>query len=170
MDRGTGLFAGLNILLKAAWLSSYSSRVTAGMNTSFLKSLHKIWTEHGLLSDTVNLDFTTIHCWGEDTHLENNWSGKRGRALSSMLSVLAQDPDSGIIDYGECNVLHENESAAVLGYMDFYKQTGLEKQTLNCLVFDSKSTNYENLSKLDGKQIKFITIRRRGEKNTRKHF
>jgi hypothetical protein len=164
MDRGLGLFAGLNVLPKTAWLSSYSSRVTTDMNTFFLKSLHRIWIEHGLLSDTVNLDFTTIPYWGEDTHLENNWSGKRGRALSSMLSVLAQDPDSGIIDYGGCNVLHKNESAVILEYLDFYKQTGSEKQTLNYLVFDSKFTNYENLSKLDEKQIKFITIRRRGEK------
>jgi transposase len=164
MDRGLGLFAGLNVLPKAAWLSSYSSRVTTEMNASFLKSLHKIWTAHGLLSDTVNLDFTTIPYGGEDTHLENNWSGKRGRALSSMLSVLAQDPDSGIIDYGGCNVLHQNESAVVLEYLDFYKQADAEKQTLSYLVFDSKFTNYENLSKLDEQQIKFITIRRRGEK------
>jgi hypothetical protein len=28
MDRGLGLFAGLNVLPKSAWLSSYSSRVT----------------------------------------------------------------------------------------------------------------------------------------------
>jgi transposase len=164
MDRGLGLFAGLNVLPKAAWLSSYSSRVTTDMNTSFLKSLHQIWTETGLLSDTVNLDFTTIPYWGEGDHLENNWSGKRGRALSSMLSVLAQDPDSGIIDYGGCNVLHKNEAAVVLEYLDFYKQTPSGKQSLNYLIFDSKFTNYENLSKLDEEKIKFITIRRRGEK------
>ncbi|MDR1342630.1 MAG: transposase [Prevotellaceae bacterium] len=164
MDRGLGLFAGLNVLPKAAWLSSYSSRVTTEMNTSFLKQLHRIWIANGLLSDTVNLDFTTIPYWGEVDHLEHSWSGKRGRALSSMLSVLAQDPDSGIIDYGGCNVLHKKESAVVLEYLDFYKQTPSGNQTLEYLVFDSKFTNYENLSKLDEQQIKFITIRRRGEK------
>jgi hypothetical protein len=112
-DRGLGLFAGLNVLTKTAWLSSYSSRVTTEMNTSFLKQLHRIWAENGLLSDTVNLDFTTIPYWGDGDHLENNRSGKRGRALSSMLAVLAQDPDSGIIDYGGCTVLHKKESAVV---------------------------------------------------------
>jgi transposase len=164
MDRGLGLFAGLNVLPKSAWLSSYSSRVTTEMNTSFLKQLHWIWTENKLLSDTVNLDFTTIPYWGNGEHLENNWSGKRGKALSSMLAVLAQDPDSGIIDYGGCNVLHKNESAVVLEYLDFYKQTATGYQTLDYLIFDSKFTNYENLSKLDEQQIKFITIRRRGGK------
>jgi hypothetical protein len=164
MDRGLGLFAGLNVLPKSAWLSSYSSRVTTEMNTSFLKQLHRIWIENELLSDTVNLDFTTIPYWGDGEHLENNWSGKRGKALSSMLAVLAQDPDNGIIDYGGCDVRHKNESAVVLEYLDFYKQTVKGNQTLNYLIFDSKFSNYENLSKLDERQIKFITIRRRGEK------
>ncbi len=164
MDRGLGLFAGLSVLPKSAWLSSYSSRVTREMNMAFLKSLHRVWTSQGLLSDTCNLDFTTIPYWGNGDHLENNWSGKRNKALSSMLAVLAQDPDSGIIDYGSTDVLHENESAVVLEYLDFYRQGAQDKQGLSYLIFDSRFTNYENLSKLDDDQIKFITIRRRGEK------
>ena len=164
MDRGLGLFAGLNVLPKTAWFSSYSSRVDSQMNHSFLKSLHRLWCEHGLLSDTVNLDFTTIPYWGDDEHLENNWSGKRGKALSSMLAVLAQNPENGIIDYGNCNVLHRNESAVVLEFLDFYKSDPQGAKSLKYLVFDSKFTNYQNLAKLDDQQIKFITIRRRGEK------
>jgi len=104
MDRGPGLFAGLNVLPKAAWFTSYSSRVTREMNLSFLKELHKIWKKEGLLGDTANLDFTTIPYWGEGDHLENNWSGKRNKALSSISAILAQDPDSGLIDYGDTNV------------------------------------------------------------------
>jgi len=164
MDRGLGLFAGLNVLPKTAWLSSYSSRVTRAMNLSFLQGMHAIWKKHNLLSDTCNLDFTTIPCWGEDEHLENNWSGKRNKALSSILTILAQDPDSGMIDYGDTNVLHKNESAVVLEYLDFYRQTPEEQSNkLRYLVFDSKFTNYENLGKLDEQGIKFITIRRRGK-------
>ncbi len=98
MDRGTGLFAGLNVLPKTTWFSSYSDRVTTNMNVDFLKQLHKTWLEAGLLGDTANLDFTTIPYWGDDGHLENNWSGKRNKALASMLSVLAHDPDTGIIE------------------------------------------------------------------------
>ena len=164
MDRGMGLFAGLNVLPKSAWLSSYSSRVDAQMNHSFLKALHSQWSSHGLLSDTTNLDFTAIPYWGESQHLENNWSGKRGKALSSMLAVLAQDPDSGIIDYGNCNVMHKNETAVVLEYLDFYRSEPDGGKSLKYLIFDSKFTNYQNLSHLDEQQIKFITIRRRGEK------
>ncbi|NQV17218.1 MAG: transposase [Armatimonadetes bacterium] len=110
------------------------------------------------------MDFTTIPYWGGNEHLENNWSGKRGKALSSMLAVLAHDPDTGIINYGNTNVTHKNESNEVLEFLDFYK-SGISsgESKLKYLVFDSKFTNYENLKKLDDQKIKFVTIRRRGK-------
>lgn len=164
MDRGMGLFAGLNVLPKTAWYTSYSDRVTPEMNRSFLKKLHHLWLRHGLLDDTSNLDFTTIPYWGDDSHLENNWSGKRGKALASMLAVLAHDPDSGLIDYGSADVLQKDESAVVLEFLDFYREGDKNKETkLRYIVFDSKFTNYENLRNLDNGQVKFITIRRRGK-------
>ena len=163
MDRGSGLFAGLNVLPKTAWLSSYSSRVTREMNLDFLRRLHTVWKKQGRLGDTVNLDFTTIPYWGEDDHLKNNWSGKRRHALSSMLAVLAQNPDTGIIDYGDTNVLHKNESSVILEFIDFYHSGSRQKQALKYVVFDSKFTNYQNLGILNRKGIKFVTIRRRGK-------
>ena len=164
MDRGSGLFAGLNVLPKTAWLSSYSHRVTKEMNLSFLKELHKTWLDNGLLSDTVNLDFTTIPYWGDSAHLENNWSGKRNKALSSMLAVLAQDPDTGIIDYGNADVKHENQNETILEFLDFYSLDKNTNNKLKYLVFDSKFTTYENLSKLNKRNVKFLTIRMRGKK------
>ena len=165
MDRGMGLFAGLNVLPKTAWYTSYSDRVTSEMNRRFLKQLHKVWVRAGLLGDTSNLDFTTIPYWGDDSHLENNWSGKRGKALSSMLAVLAHDPDTGLIDYGNANILQKDESAVVLEFLDFYHRNSPEKdKRLRYIVFDSRFTNYENLRKLDHEKINFITIRRRGKR------
>jgi hypothetical protein len=168
MDRGLGLFAGLTVLPKTGWFSSYSSRITRSMNLSFLKSLHKIWKSNGLLSDTMNLDFTTIPYWGDDSHLENNWSGKRNKALSSILAVLAQEPDSGIIDYTDCNIRHNNGPEVVLEFLDFYRDGNPKDTSLKYIVFDSKFTPYKNLRKLDGKEIKFITIRNRGKKIVKK--
>lgn len=161
MDRGMGLFAGLNVLPKAAWFTSYSHRVTGDMNVNFLKQLHKLWQSNNLLGDTSNIDFTTIPYWGDAEHLENNWSGKRGKALESMLAVLAHDPDTGIIDYGSANVLHKQESDVVLEYLDFYSTD--KNRNLKYLIFDSKVTNYQNLNKLNKENVKFITIRRRGK-------
>lgn len=162
MDRGLGLFAGLNVLPKAAWYTSYSSRITREMNLSFLKSMHQLWLKHGLLSDTINMDFVTVPYWGEENHLENNWSGTRHHALTSILAAIAHDPDSGIITYGDTTVRHENESNVAIEFLDFYKKSN--NHNLKYLVFDSKFTTYQNLSKLDDNSIKFITIRRRGKK------
>jgi len=165
MDRGMGLFAGLNVLPKTAWYTSYSDRVTGDMNRKFLKQLHRVWMKAGLLGDTSNLDFTTIPYWGDDSHLENNWSGKRGKTLSSMLAVLAHDPDTGLIDYGNVNILQKDESAVVLEFLDFYHSSNIQNEDkLRYIVFDSRFTNYENLKNLDQAGIKFITIRRRGKR------
>ncbi len=161
MDRGLGLFAGLNVLPKTGWYTSYSHRVTRSMNRDFLKGLHSIMLQEGLLSDTANIDFTTIPYWGDDSHLENNWSGKRNKALASISAVLAQDPDSGIITYGDTNIRHEQQSDVAVEFLDFYNSNG--GSNIKYLVFDSKFTTYANLAKL-GEDIKFLTIRRRGKK------
>jgi len=163
MDRGMGLFAGLNVLPKTAWFSSYSSAITRDMNMSFLKKLQSTWAGSGLLSDTVNLDFTTIPYWGDDDPFENNWSGKRGKALASIQALLAQDPENGIICYGDTTVRHDRQDNAALEFLDFYHSNKRVDQQLKYLVFDSKFTTYGNLSKLDRDGIKFITIRRRSK-------
>jgi DNA-binding transcriptional MerR regulator len=77
MDKCLGLFAGLNVLPKTAWFTSYSHRVTRDMNIDLLRKLNEIWIKNDLLSDTANLDFVAVPYWGDDSHLENNWSGKR---------------------------------------------------------------------------------------------
>jgi hypothetical protein len=164
MDRGKGLFAGHNVLPKAAWFNSYSSRVTRDMNVSFLGSLQSVWDESGMLSDTANLDFTAIPYWGDDGPFENNWSGKRGKALASIQAVLAQDPDSGILCYGDTTVRHENQNDVVLEFLDFYHGDEGADSKLKYLVFGSKFTTYHNLNALNQRGIKFITIRRRGRK------
>lgn len=162
MDRGMGLFAGLNVLPKTAWFSSYSSAVRREMNIDFLKRLHKLWHKNGMLSDTANLDFTAVPYWGDADALENNWSGKRGKALASMLTLLAQDPDTGIICYGDMTLRYENQDEAILEFLDFHQEGAPGK--LKYLVFDSKFTTYQNLDKLNKQHIKFVTIRRRGTK------
>jgi len=165
MDRGLGFFAGVNVLPKAAWFSSYSHRVTRGMNHRFLKGLHQCWQHHDLLGNSANLDFVSIPYWGDDSHLENNWSGSRNLSLPSILSVLAQDPDSGIITYGDTTIRHDNQSEVVIEFLDFYRDND-PNGTLKYLIFDSKFTTYKNLRKLEESpnKIKFITVRKRGPK------
>ena len=161
MDRGLGMFAGLNVLPKTTWYSAYSDAIERKDNIAFLKSMNQIFANHGLLSDTVNLDFTAIPYWGDEDPFENNWSGKRSKALISIQAALAQDADSGILCYGDTTVKHNNQDDVILEFMDFYvKGSG---NNVSYLVFDSKFTTLENLGRINEKEIKFITIQRRSK-------
>lgn len=161
MDRGLGLFAGLNVLPKTTWYSAYSDAIERKDNVAFLKSMNRIFTDHGFLSDTANLDFTAIPYWGDEDPFENNWSGKRSKALISIQAALAQDPDSGILCYGDTTVKHDNQDDVVLEFMDFYhKGTG---KKINYLVFDSKFTTLGNLGRINSEGVKFITIQRKSK-------
>lgn len=161
MDRGLGAFAGLNVLPKTTWYSAYSDAVERRDNIGFLKSLNKIFADNGFLSDTANLDFTAIPYWGDEDPFENNWSGKRSKALISIQAAIAQDPDSGILCYGDTTVKHDNQDNVILEFLDFYKDgTG---QKVNYVVFDSKFTTLENLGRINAKGIRFVTIQRKSK-------
>jgi len=71
MDRGIGMFAGLNVLPKTTWFSSYSDGVERADNVAFLKSMNRIFEGHGILSDTANIDFTAIPYWGDEEPFES---------------------------------------------------------------------------------------------------
>jgi len=161
MDRGLGMFAGLNVLPKTTWYSAYSDAVERKDNVAFLKSMNRIFAGHGLLSDTANLDFTAIPYWGDEDPFENNWSGTRSKALISIQAALAQDPDTGILCYGDTTVKHDNQDNVVLEFLDFYRE-GTGKK-VSYLVFDSKFTTLENLGQINEQGIKFITIQRKSK-------
>jgi hypothetical protein len=163
MDRGLGMFAGVNVLPKTTWFSIYSDKTTRDMNVAFLKSLNQIWKRTGLLGDTVNMDFTTIPYWGDSEPFENNWPGKRHKALASIEAALAHDPDTGIICYGDATISHNNQAHTVLEFMDFYHKDKKLDKTLKFLVFDSKFTVLRNLGKIEECGIKFITIQRKSK-------
>jgi hypothetical protein len=114
-----------------------------------------------MVSSTANIDFTSIPYWGDDSHLENNWAGTRNKALPSILAAIAQDPDTGVITYGDTTIRHNNKDNVAVEFLDFYNHSNTHK--LSYLVFDSKFTTYQNLKKLDRRNVKFLTIRRRGK-------
>ena len=161
MDRGPGLFAGLNVLPKTAWLSSYSDRVTRPMNQRLLGALARIWTERGLVSDAANLDFTTLPHWGNDKTLRKHWSGTRNRALVGLSVALAQDPDSGLLLRADAGIRRESAADSVLEFLDFFRRHGPD---VRFLAFDSRFTTYAHLARLDQDGVLFVTVRRRGKR------
>ena len=155
MDRGPGLFAGLNVLPKTASLSAYADRTTRAMHQRLLSSLAAIWTAKGLVGDGANLDFTTLPHWGDDKTLQKHWSGTRGRSLLGISAALAQDPDSGILLYGDARVRRETSDGVALEFLSFSRRHG---PALRYLVFDSRFTTYAQLARLDRKGIRFVTV------------
>jgi hypothetical protein len=161
LDAGVGLFAGLSALPKSAALSSYAYKVTRAMNRTFLQGLGRATHRLVPLGADFNLDFTAIPHWGDASVLEKNWKGNRRQALKSVLAFLAQDPDSGLLAYGNAEVQRGHQSHEILTFVDFWKETH-QGQPLKCLIFDARLTTYEHLSQLNRDHIKFITLRRRG--------
>ena len=159
MDRGPGLFAGLNVLPKSAWFSSYSDRTTRAMNQRLLAQLTRIFAARDLVSQTANLDFTTLPHWGNDATLEKHWAGSRGRALTGFSAALAQDPDSGLLLRSDASVRRHSSPDSVLEFLDFSHAGGLQ---LRYLVFDGRFTTYACLQRLHQAGIRFVTVRRRG--------
>lgn len=161
-DGGLGLFAGLNVLPKDTSMSAYSYNITRKMNMKFLQLLAREVNKKVKPSGDFNLDFTAIPYWGDKKVLEKNWSGTRRHSLKSVLAMIAQDADTGLLVYGNANVKKKSAKCEVLQFVDFWREGNLGE--IKCLIFDSKFTVLENLRKLDKDNIKFITIRTRNPK------
>lgn len=163
MDRALGLFAGLNVLPKATTLSSYSYRVERTSTIILLKQLVTCFKGEQE-NDEFNLDFKAIPHWGDESVLEKNWCGARSKAMKSILSLIVQCPNSGMVNYTDAQLTHKTQSNAVLDFVDFW--TLGKGEAPKMLIFDSRFTTYENLNRLNlsENKIKFLTIRRRGKK------
>jgi hypothetical protein len=162
LDRSLGLFAGLNVLPKNSTLSSYSYRISRAQNRELLIKLSRIFKDEELENGEFNLDFKAIPHWGDESILEKNWAGSRSKAIKSLLALIVQDPDTGLISYTNAEIKHKNQSEAVIEFVDFWKEG--RGVCPKMLVFDSKFTTYHHLSELNSSNIKFLTIRRRGKK------
>lgn len=93
--------------------------------------------------------------------LEKNWCSTRGRALKSILSLIVQNPESGMLSYSDADIKHDGQNDAVLEFVDFWKEG--HGTAPKILIFDSRFTTYEKLSRLNKDSIKFLTLRRRGK-------
>jgi hypothetical protein len=162
LDRALGFFAGLNVLPKSTTLSTYSYRVTRQANYNFLLHLSRIFNNTENPDLEFNLDFKAIPHWGDASVLEKNWSGSKGKAMKSILALIVQSPNSGMLSYTNAEINHKNQNDAIIDFVDFWKNgVGVSPKML---IFDSKLTTYQNLNLLNKDGICFLTLRRRGKK------
>jgi hypothetical protein len=160
LDEGLALFAGLNRIPKRAFLTEYSSRIKPDCYPKLMRSWFDAVSGLGLKWGTsFDLDFHTIPFHGEDALMEKHYVSKRSRRQKGVLAFLARDAERGVFCYANANLRKDQQNDEILQFVSFWKRrTGHLPEEL---IFDSRVTTYANLSKLNRKGIRFITLRRR---------
>ena len=159
-DEGLALFAGLNVIPKRSFLTEYSCRVSPSCYPKLMRawfdSVGKLGLGRGVSFD---LDFHTIPFHGEDALIEKHYISKRSRRQKGVLAFVARDADKHVFCYANSDLRKNQQNDEILRFVEFWKsRTGKLPQEL---IFDSKLTTYQNLSKLNQMDIRFITLRRR---------
>jgi len=162
-DPALGLFAGLNVLPKCTALSTYSYSLDEIHLTRLQQAFVQRASRLGLYDGkTINLDFHTVPHYGDQSVLEEHWAGARGKVMKGALTLFAQDAQTKLLLYTAADIRKEEADDQVLAFLSFWKR--VRRGIKPTLIFDSKFTTYENLSKLNQQGIRFITLRRRGRK------
>jgi hypothetical protein len=161
-DPIVGASAGLGRLPKCTALSTYSYSLDEvhifRLQQEFVRQAQRLRLYDGKF---VNLDFHTIPHYGDESVLEEHWAGARHKTMKGVLTLVAQDADTKLLLYSATDIQRSEASDQVHSFMSYWSK--VNRGVKPTLVFDSKFTEYENLSRLNQQGIKFITLRRRGD-------
>lgn len=160
-DQGLGLFSGLNVMPKCTALSTYSYGLDdvhiTRLQAAFVKRAISLGLYDGKI---VNLDFHSVPHFGDESVLEKQWVGARGKGMKGALTLFAQDADSKLLLYTPADIRRSEADDQVTQFIAFWSKVW--RGASPKLVFDSRFTSYPKLSELNQAGIKFITLRRRG--------
>ena len=164
-EPGLGIFAGLNVLPKSTYMSTYSCLTSEEMTIKFQERLisrfRKIYPRM-YEGKFINLDFHSIPHYGDLSEMEKVWCGSRGKAIKGANTVFAQDSKSNFIVYTRADILRKEESEEIKRFVSYWKKQNTNlKETL---VFDCHFTKYKVLDELTEEKVNFITLRRRNKK------
>jgi hypothetical protein len=160
-DEALGLFAGLNILPKTAFATEYSYRTGRANQQQLLAGwiaalAPRLFPE----GRDFAVDFHAIPYRGDPTALENHYLPKQGKAGSSVLGFFAQEQQSRVLCYANANLTRADQPGELMRFVAFWH--GITGHDPQWLYFDSKLVPYAELSRLNQRGIRFVTIRRRG--------
>lgn len=166
-DEALGLFAGLNILPKKSFATDYSYRTTRDNQRALLG--HWVPALGALLfpeADTFSVDFHPIPHRGDATGLENHYLPLRGAAGPSVQTFFALEQQSRCLCYANADLTRADQAGELMRFVAFWHEVAGHDPAW--LYFDSKVVDYPELSRVNARGIRFITIRRRGAATLRR--
>jgi len=161
-DRAAGLFMGLNVPPKKQATTDYSYRLSQRQHDVFLqewtRALYPELCPQG--ATEFALDAHAIAYRGRDDLLETHYVPTRGKKAPAIISFFGRAVNRPFLCYGNADLRKNQLADLPLAFADYWKQ--ITGQDPSWLYFDSRTTTYEGLKKLDERGINFITVRRRG--------
>jgi hypothetical protein len=159
-DQGIALFAGLNVVPKRSYLAAYSSQIDDRVNARLMAAWFQELDRAGLVrGSSLDLDFHTVPANTHQEPLEKHYVSRRSRSQKGILTFLARDASQRLLCYARAGITKAEQPDEIIRCVDFWQQqTGTYPTEL---VFDSRLTTYQQLSRLQERHIHFITLRRR---------
>src|SRR6266852_914823 len=161
-DPASALFAGLAVLPKKSALTGCSDRLSHDHQRNFLAALDQKLIAAGLASGDqgiFDLDFHAVMHWGHDPVLEKHYVPTRSQRARSVLTFFAQDSGTHNLVYANAGISKATQHREVIAFCDHWKQVSGHDPKM--LVMDQKVTNQKILGELDGRGVKFLTLRMR---------
>jgi len=160
-DEALGLFAGLNILPKKSFATAYSYRAgrdqQLGLMRGWVKALAPLMFP---AAEGFALDFHPIPYRGDPAGLDRHYLPRRGKAGTSVLTFFALEREGRCLCYANANLTRADQRGEVMRFVDFWRTVAGSDP--KWLYLDSRVADYPELSRINGRGIHFVTIRRRG--------
>jgi transposase len=156
-EQGLGVFAGLNVLPKPTYMSTYSCRCSDEQLLNLQKDIVTIFKEkypEFYNGEFINLDFHSIPHYGDESEMEKVWCGARGKAMKGANTFFAQNSESNAIVYTKADILRSEEVHEIKKFVTYWKS--IKGNVDETLVFDSKVTTYKILDELEGRHNSLI--------------
>ena len=161
-DPASALFAGLAVLPKKSALTDYSYRLAHGHQQRLLAALDAQMISAGLATATeaiFDLDFHAIMHWGQDPVLEKHYVPSRSQRARSVLTFFAQDTGTHNLVYANADISKATQNREPIAFCDHWKAVSGHDPKM--LIMDQKVTTQAVLGELDGRGVKFATLRMR---------
>jgi hypothetical protein len=99
-------------------------------------------------ASSFNVDFRSISYFGDDPFVDKCYVPRHGQRRKAVLTFFARDVEGQVFCYSNADLRRGEEADEVLRFVEFWRQK--YGQAPRHLVFVSKLTTYEKLSRLNG--------------------